>query len=813
VISTRAALVLVLVAAGAVIYWRTRRLPVDRQYYRDILAMLGLALIAIVFFWRPLFEPGIWLPAGGGDLSSLIYPNYRFAAESIRGGDFPLWNRHILSGVPFAADIQSGILYPINLIVFLIVPQVTYRIIEYLVVFHVALAGIAAYWFARFGVRSPGMSISRPAAMLGGVAYMLSDFFVVHVGNLNLIASAAWLPFVALLARRAFASGSPRTAAYAGGALAMALLAGHVQPTLYAVVVVAAFFAFEMVVSRRRSDRSARWFRLTGQLSIVLVIGACASALQLLPAYELSQLSNRARLSLEAASEFSLAPSQLIGLIVPTFFGRGPAGYWGQWHRVEIGYAGVLPLVFALMAVVVCRERVARQLLLLGLVGLAMALGGHTVLHGLLWQFVPGFEGLRAPARAVLIFDFALAGLAALGADTLVRPMWRDLTHRVSAFRRGLGLVTAVVVVVITPLLILLLALNRDNPGGNILPRLTGIVEGWILFAIFLTGTLAIIHGRQVGWMRPTVAIALAIGLASFDLISGGHNIEISDKDPVRGFVRPAIHEFLRSDTSVYRIDTDTGILDIWQPNSAMLVRAEDVIGGVHPLELADLRRYWAELGSRTTPLYDALNVRYIILRRDVPLDWSKWNLVFDGDPDLVVYQNANEIPRAYLVDEALVEPDRERLFARLHEPGFDPRRTVLLEQGTSLGPSQSSPGDARVTRQSSGELEVSVSARQPAVLVISEVFYPGWVASLNGQSAPLLRANYLFRAVHVSPGEHIVRLRFEPGSWYIGRAVSAITWLALALLVSWPVLWPMIRAFFAPMARFKRPIVVKDGM
>ncbi|HUE75591.1 MAG TPA: hypothetical protein VMP10_02085, partial [Chloroflexota bacterium] len=606
--STRVVLVFALVAVGAYVFFRTRRSPVDRQYYRDILAMLGLGLIAVTFFWRPLFEPGIWLPAGGGDLSSLIYPNYRFAAESLRGGDFPLWNRHILSGVPFAADVQSGLLYPINVIVFLIAPQVTYRVIEYLVVFHVALAGIAAYWFARFGIRSPGTTISRLAAMLAGVTYMLSDFFVVHIGNLNLIASAAWLPFVALLARRTFATGDPKIAAYGGGALAMALLAGHVQPTLYAVVVVVAFFAFEVVASRRRSDRFAWLARLAGLVTIVLAMGACASALQLLPAYELSQLSNRARLTYEAASEFSLAPTQLIGLIVPTFFGRGPADYWGQWHRVEVGYAGVLPLVFALLAVVICRERAARQLLLLGLLGLAMALGSHTVLHGLLWQFVPGFEGLRAPARAILIFDFAIAGLAALGADALARPMWRSLAHRVSVFRKGLGLVTAVVVVIITPLMILLLALNRDNPGGNVLPRLTGIVEGWILFGLFLAGSLAIIHGRQAGWMRPALAVSLAIGLAAFDLISGGHNIEISDQDPVRGFEHPAIHDFLRSDSTVYRIDTDTGIFDIWQPNSAMLVGAEDVIGGVHPLELADLRRYWAELGSRTTPLYDALN-------------------------------------------------------------------------------------------------------------------------------------------------------------------------------------------------------------
>ena len=85
------------------------------------------------------------MPAGGGDLAPFLYPNYHFAAQYLRQGIIPLWNPHLYSGAPFAADIQSGLFYPINLLVFLFVPRLTYEWLEYLAIFHFWLAGVTMY--------------------------------------------------------------------------------------------------------------------------------------------------------------------------------------------------------------------------------------------------------------------------------------------------------------------------------------------------------------------------------------------------------------------------------------------------------------------------------------------------------------------------------------------------------------------------------------------------------------------------------------------------------------------------------------------
>jgi hypothetical protein len=192
----------VLLAAWLIAYLAIRRLA--RAWAQDWLAVGVLALATVGFFWRVLFAAG-WMPAGGGDMAPFLYPNYRFAAASLKRGVIPLWNPYLYGGMPFAADIQSGLFYPPNLALFLLWPEITYRTLEHLAIFHFFLAGVFMYFCLR-GLSENGQeSLSRPSALAGAVAFMFSDLFVVHFGNLNMIAVAAWLPLVFLLFHRALA--------------------------------------------------------------------------------------------------------------------------------------------------------------------------------------------------------------------------------------------------------------------------------------------------------------------------------------------------------------------------------------------------------------------------------------------------------------------------------------------------------------------------------------------------------------------------------------------------------------------------------
>jgi hypothetical protein len=223
----------------ALTYWlyHRRRNVLRHDLHRDILAAGVLVLITIAFFW-PLFFTKSWIPKGGGDLSSFIYPIYTFAARWLKQGVIPLWNPHLYMGMPFAADNQSGLFYPINLLFFLLTPKLTYQVVELMAVTHIFLSGLFTYLLLRdlpsaqpvsFCTRSETMPIGRIAAVAGAVSYMLSDLFVVHLGNLNIIATATWLPLALLCFRRALMRQSWGWAGWSGVVLGIAAWVGPAQ--------------------------------------------------------------------------------------------------------------------------------------------------------------------------------------------------------------------------------------------------------------------------------------------------------------------------------------------------------------------------------------------------------------------------------------------------------------------------------------------------------------------------------------------------------------------------------------------------------
>ncbi len=160
--------------------------------------MVGaLAALNLAFFWRVLLTRDTWLPRGGGDFNSFYYPLYPFAARSIGAGDFPLWNPHLYSGMPFAADQQTGLFSPINLLAFLLANPFGYGTLEMLAIVQVFLASLTAYAFCR------DLGARRAAALIGGVTFAYSGFIVSHLGHYPMVAVAPWLPVAFLTLRRA----------------------------------------------------------------------------------------------------------------------------------------------------------------------------------------------------------------------------------------------------------------------------------------------------------------------------------------------------------------------------------------------------------------------------------------------------------------------------------------------------------------------------------------------------------------------------------------------------------------------------------
>ncbi|MHB8995337.1 MAG: hypothetical protein ACYC63_08835, partial [Armatimonadota bacterium] len=141
------------------------------------------------------------------------------------------------------------------------------------------------------------------------------------------------------------------------------------------------------------------------------------------------------------------------------------------------------------------------------------------------------------------------------------------------------------------------------------------------------------------------------------------------------------------------------------------------------------------------------------------------------------VYQYREGRPLAWLVGQATTEADPESQLLAVKERSFNPGKTAVVDQPVP-GLTGASTGTVAVQRQQGALLEARVEAAQPSLLVISQAWYPGWRAYLDGKPAPLLRADFAIKAVRVPAGSHVVTLRYQNATWARGL------WLGLAGMV-----------------------------
>ena len=740
----------------------------------DALMPALFGLLTAAFFWR-LISGDAYMPADGGDLGSFLYPTYHFIQQSLKAGVWPLWNPHIYSGVPFAAEVQSGIFYPPHLLRFLLGGEIAYRDMEWLAMGHIWWAGVTLYALAR------GLRFNRYAAVLAGVAFMFSDLFIIHFGNLNLIAVAAWLPLVLLGAHRYLQGGSLRWALAAGLALGVGSLAGHIQMTLFSLMALGLWAGFWLLTDLGSWRRM--WRRSLLAVAIPAVVGVGVMAPMLLPGLEIARYTERGAWSYAQTVGYSLSPAQLIGLIIPGFFGRSPALHWGLWPRVEIGYIGVFTLILALTGLLLRRDRLTWLLAGLAATALAFSLGIYSVVHGWAVWLLPGLDQLRAPARFIFLFDLAIALLAGRGLQALMDAWTQDDARIVQGLWRFLRTLLIITLAVGVPLVYATLLLT-GNGDQALLLRSSIITIALMHFLMLLAAGLGLFFARKQGWMGGKTFAVLAILLVFLDLATLGAYNDISEKDPTANFTRPAILNFLKSDDDLYRIDARTDIDTLWQPDTALLHNLDDVWGVANPLTLAYYQRYWNSMDSRSTDKYALLNVKYLLGKKDVSLDWDVWELAFGDDPDLNVYRNRRFQPRLRMLGRARSVADSEAAFAALKDPTFQPLMEVVVEGGETMdGP----PGSARIESWRTNQVVVRASSSHPATLLIVQVWYPGWQARIDGGPwRPVLRADGAFQAVPLPAGTHQVTLRFRSPRQTWGLIIALLTLLLTGGIAIW---------------------------
>lgn len=438
---------------------------------RPVLITILFFLLPVLFLWKLTVAGRILV---GGDPLNFFYPYHDGVAAALATGRLPQWNPYLFGGVPFLADSQAQVFYPMAWLFWgLDAPTA----LTWSVILHLGIAGVGVYVWARRGL---GMGVL--GSWVAGVVFALGGYLGAQIEHVNQVAAAAWIPWMLagyqMMQEKADApSHTPRTQwwglAMGSIALGMSLLAGHAQTTFMGLVLLGLWAIRTLFREYPRSTWRTAWMPFV-TVAVIVGLGALIAAVQLVPTQLLSGLSTRAGgLEFREAAAFSFDPRIALRAFFPTF---GQDGELLSEYVAWVGFSGL-----ALAGIGVWRGNgTAREFgLLSSVTGLFLALGAYNPLFWLLWRIVPGFDLFRVPARWLLLWALGVAVLAGLGIETGIRNTERSKKRTQDTGRRkgwwmGIG--------VIVILGFIALVVFGDFPDLGVLPWWAGIVASTAIF-------------------------------------------------------------------------------------------------------------------------------------------------------------------------------------------------------------------------------------------------------------------------------------------------------------------------------------------
>ena len=729
----------------------------------DLQCTTILALLVAVFFHKILLgQAYFW--------EDFLYQNFpfrSFAATSVAMGQMPLWNPYTFNGMPFLADIQTTVLYLPTLALTLFVSNgsLSYYWLEVIIILHFVLAGVGMFYLAK------SFTVQNIPALFAGAAYMLSGYMIVHAIHQQNVTLVAWYPLIILFFRKALNEKRWLYVFVCGLVLGHSILAGYPQLSLYLYFFLGLYFLLELATTHKGKELLSRpAFTMTAKAASIIVISVAIAMIQLLPTFELSDLSERAQITFEKASEGSLAWSQLATLYFPKMFGSagangfeyfGPGQYFYFWETCI--YLGVLPLLLGVLSISEWKKnKYVKFLWGIVIFSLLFALGNNFFLFRLFFEFVPGFSKFRIPARMGIFLTLAMALLSAFSLQHLLYEKKGSTGRTIQR--------TALIVVAAIGLLVYFL-INAGSFAGSmtgasfrdvasviskgITPSLfILLLSAGILFVLIVKGNVT----RFAGLLLVVVLFA--------DMFVFGGNQNNGQTNPNDYFKRQSkLTEFLQNDgkQDLFRVNTRNsyGILPGWDRNQGMIDRIF-TLEGYTPLTL---QRKYAPVASPDV-LYDLLNVKY--------------KAVFDektGQQNFV--EHPNRMPRAFFLYDVHIARSEQELLDLIKSPSFNHRTTAIIEKALSkplATPSTRPTWDARITEYTNNEIKLDAHTSQDGLLVLSEMHYPGWKAYVDGVETEIYRTDYNLRSLLVAQGEHKIEMKFESATFRNGMWISIAT-------------------------------------
>jgi Bacterial membrane protein YfhO len=733
-------------------------------------ALLILLAAILVPYWKLTTMQGYVITDDvfTSDIMNESFPYREYLGAALKAGEAPIWLPHIYGGIPLLARAEAGVCYPFNLILFGLFPP--YFALNVVILLTLWTAAVGMFLYAReIGTRIPG-------ALVSAVGFSYSGFMISHIKHLSTIGTVCWYPLGLLVIERAFRRNEPKSLLWLAVIIGLQNLSGHIQTAYYSMLAYLVYFLGRLWRMRREGSppstrqsaeggaqrtwvkplpASVLWF-LAGSL-----LGMMISAVQLIPTYELVQLTQRSGgVSFQYAASYAYDPANWMTFLYPAANGEiSNATYRGQsifWE--DYGYVGLTTLMLGLVAITSMRRTWQVKVhVLIALGAYLLVLGPNTPLYRLVFHVVPGMAYFRFPTRFLFVVDASLCVLAALGTDRLIGLI--GIPARRAARFFGAHLAEIILVgFVLADLLYFQLRQNAivDSEAWRDPPKIVETLkQDRALYRIYSPGgkeTHKSAFMAAKGWEE-----SLQPYIDQREFLQASSNI-LYDIQSADGYAQL----------------TPSSIVDVWgdQNRSGLIMKTASVSQGA-----------FVPLPSFVT-IMNMCNVKYLL---------SPWPIVTDAFVSegmvgpVFLYRNPTVLPRAYLVGRYRYARSHDEAMAMLLSGDVDPSaETILYEHPRGFPGSVLTASRATVESYGTNEVIVRTSAEADCLLVLSDTFYPGWGAEVDGNEVPILTGNLYHRVVQLPPGEHRVKFVFRSSSIRMGLwvAVGGIVLTMLGLVV-----------------------------
>ncbi len=779
-----------------------------KKYKYAIICALLLLCITALYFSPVVFSSKTF---ASRDMYAFYYPRQFFAAECIKSGILPLWNPHLASGVPFLANLQSSVFYPLSIIYYLLPFELGFK---YFIVLHYFMAGLWMFLLMRH------WKYEAYSCMVAAIVFMLGGYMVSILDNVSFLTAAVWLPLIVLLYDLFLKEKKRIYLALTGVVIGLQILGG--DASCYVLSTFLFMFAYHLYCVR--SPRYLGFGATAGSLlyfPLVWLIGILLSAIVLIPFAEYVYYSTRiGGFSYDELTRWSYHPLELMQLFVPYVFGSTvPMSRWFGQYWLDTFYVGVLPLLL-----VVCALRWSKKCMPFFLIGvvvcsLLMAFGKYTPLFSVI-RYVPGVNMIHYPVKYLFPGGFALAILAGMGFSVMCEKVKKKETG---------GMQGALIAVTVIALGMLISGALVDeslfNAFEQVYPqtlfhKIVGtqaaylaIFKAYSIYVLILTAVSVLLLLTARGRIPVTAAKIAAILLLLTDLtfVARPEDALIESSAYTRS---NETVQLLKSDPSCYRIfslsyATFEGFMHIpnvpfagtFETLKAFMMPNLSLLFGLDTIdEYAEMlvTRYYA-LFQPVKEFYrpekviiapphfsrqmlNLLNVKYLIC--SYRLDDDSFKTV-QGGP-VKIYENTEVMPRAFFVSNSSVYTDDNDVLAAMQDPGFDPKRSVILTRqeyhriGEGVAGERAQHGEhaaeVKILKYSPNRVEIETIGNDRGFLVLADNSYPGWKVRVNGTEKNILRVYYNLRAVFLPPGHSTITFTFEPTSFKIGASISIFT-------------------------------------